>query len=476
MCHCCTHGAARGICSAIQMPEPRGPLVTLRSATARIAIALFLAQLASAGIALLVIRNATDRLLSSESRDFAEEMQLDLRDAYTQGGSGALRAAIAQRVSTTGAHDAVIGLRSGDGTMLAGNVEPWPRAIERKQDWQVVPLLRKGEDAVVEAGVMVVHLPDHSVLVSGDALEEEQRVRAAGEQALVYALLLGAMLSIIGTFFLARYIGRKVQKIATVADQVADGNLTGRIDSDGSGDAFDKLGDAFNHMLGRVENLVSELRLVTDSLSHDLRSPVARVKATLESALASTKDEKTQLAIGSALDETDRLNNMLAMALQISRAEAGLGRDQFSSFPANGFIEDLAEVYGPLAEERGMAIHAECGPDFDLFAHRQLLTQSVANLIDNALKYADGSDRIDLSVGHSGGHVAITVADKGPGISLDRHEEALKRFGRLDASRHAAGAGLGLSLVSTVAHLHGGRLVLEDNGPGLKATLLIASQ
>lgn len=453
------------------MPERRRLSVVLRSATARIAIALFLAQLASVGIALLVIRNATDRLLASESRDFAEEMQLDLRDAFAQGGSSGLKAAISQRVSAAGAHDAVIGLRASDGTMLAGNVQAWPQAIERQNGWHVVTILRSGDDAPVEAGIMVARLPDKSVLVSGDALEEEQRVRAAGEQALVLGSLFGVLLSIVGTFFLARYIGGKVQKIATVADQVADGNLTGRISSDGSGDAFDRLGDAFNHMLGRVENLVSELRLVTDSLAHDLRSPVARVKATLESALSTVREEKAQLAIGLAVEETDRLNNMLAMALQISRAEAGLGRDQFSRFSAQDFVEDLAEVYGPLAEERDIAIRTHATEDFELFAHRQLLNQSVANLIDNALKYADGADRIDLSVEQNDGQVAITVADNGPGITPDRHEEAIKRFGRLDAARHAAGAGLGLSLVSTVAHLHGGHLMLDDNGPGLKAIL-----
>lgn len=453
------------------MAEGRNLSVRLRSTTARIAIALLAVQLASVGTALMVIRNATDASLASESRDFVREMQLDLQDAFRAGGYPALQSAVAQRVSNMGGHDAAIGLRDAKGRILAGNLQPWPASIEKRQDWHVVHLQREGDEVPVEMGISIWRLPDKSVLVSGDALEEEQRIKAAGERALVLASLVGIALSLFGSYFLARYIGRKVQRIASVADQVAEGNLAQRIASDGSDDAFDRLGHAFNHMLARVEALVSELRLVTDSLAHDLRSPVARVKAALENMLPLVKDDATQAAVGSAIDEADRLNNMLATALQISRAEAGLGRDQFSLFAANSFIEDLAEVYGPLAEDRGFAIHVAEGDDFELFAHRQLLTQSVANLIDNALKYAAGADRIDLSARDLGDHVEIAVTDNGPGIDPDRREEAIKRFGRLDSARNSAGAGLGLSLVSTVAHLHGGELVLGDNGPGLKAIL-----
>mgnify|MGYP001601693694 CR=1 FL=1 len=169
------------------MAEGRSLSVRLRSTTARIAIALLAVQLASVGTALLVIRNATDASLASESRDFVREMQLDLQDAFREGGYPVLQSAIAQRVNKLGGHDAAIGLRDAKGRILAGNLQSWPASIEKRDDWHVVHLQRKGDEVPVEMGISVWRLPDRSVLVSGDALEEEQRIKAAGERALVLA-------------------------------------------------------------------------------------------------------------------------------------------------------------------------------------------------------------------------------------------------------------------------------------------------
>jgi signal transduction histidine kinase len=222
-------------------------------------------------------------------------------------------------------------------------------------------------------------------------------------------------------------------------------------------------------MFGRIEALVSELRVVTDSLAHDLRSPLTRLSATVERAMRETDDEAAIAALERVGYEAETLLAMLSTALQISRAEAGIGRDRFVDTDIGQMIEDLAEVYGPLAEERGFALTTHGGAR--AVVHRELVGQALANLVDNAMKYGRPGGAILLSVERSADAVTLTVDDDGPGIPEDQRAEALRRFGRLDPARSAGGAGLGLALAAAVARLHGGTIELGDNAPGLSVRL-----
>ena len=445
----------------------------LRSTTTRIAAALLLVQLVGVGVTLVILQNATERSIKNDSRDFVRELQTDLIETYNDDGEDGLVKAIVRRVRIMGSHDAVIGLVSSNNRLLSGNVANWPSGLAATPDWKVISLRRIGEKAPILTNVTITQLPNRSLLLTGNTLAEDQKLRASARQAFLYASLLGLILAAIGSFVLATYIGGKVSKITDVADQVARGKLDRRIILDASDDAFDRLGHAINNMLVRVETLVNELRFVTDSLAHDLRSPVARMKATIERAILGTRDSVALQALSFAADETDSLNRMLTTAIQIGRAEAGLGRDQFQTFQIADMLDDMAEMYGPLAEENGFQMTCDIPVQICIQAHRELLGQAIANLIDNALKYAKGANVIILSAKMVGNIVAVAVADNGPGIAEERRDEALQRYGRLDLARQEAGAGLGLSLVATVAHLHDGTLQLEDNSPGLKAVLLL---
>jgi signal transduction histidine kinase len=219
--------------------------------------------------------------------------------------------------------------------------------------------------------------------------------------------------------------------------------------------------------------------MVTDSMAHDLRSPVSRMKARLEQGLGRTNDAGAQAAMADAIEEADSLNRLLDTALEISRAEAGIGRDQFTRFALHPTFEDMAEVYGPLAEDRGFAIAVDSSPGLDIFAHRELLVRALSNLVDNALKYAAGGSTIRIGARQFDSNtIELTVGDDGPGLTEEQMAEATRRFVRLDPARGGTGAGLGLSLVETIAHLHGGTMHLESNPPqGLlvRLTLPIAA-
>ena len=413
----------------------------------------------------------TQRALSSEAQNFVAELRQDLTDEYKDGGVRGASAAIAERVQTKSHRDSVVALRAPNGKVIAGNLIDWPPTVGNHESWRLISLFRAGSNKPELIGLTTSALPDGYQLLSGQVMEDEARLRQTSEEAFVAALLFGLVLSSLGALVFARFIGRRVAMIADATDRVSGGDLSHRIALDESGDEFDRLSHGINAMLVRIEGLVGELRLVTDSLAHDLQSPVSRLKATVERAITATHDTKALEALGTVSEEADRLQSMLTTALQISRAEAGLGRDQFKEFQAEALLVDLAEVYGPIAEDQGFAIEVVVPRSVKVIGHRELLGQAIANLIDNALKYAVGGNLIALQLEQADDRVIISVADNGTGIPVDQREDALRRFGRLDAARQAGGAGLGLSLVSTVAHLHGGQLTLEDAVPGLIAML-----
>jgi signal transduction histidine kinase len=223
-------------------------------------------------------------------------------------------------------------------------------------------------------------------------------------------------------------------------------------------------------MLGRIEHLVEQLRFVTDALAHDLRSPLMRIQAGIEKAARECDDEAARDAFSSVSAEIDGMMRLISGTLEISRTEAGIGRENFSHFHLDDLIRDLCEMYQPLVEERGFEIDAKRNGELLFFGNRELLGQAVSNLIDNALKYGSCC-RIEMGADAVNSEYRLWVADNGPGIPENSREDAMKKYGRLEGARTLEGSGLGLALVRAVARLHGGDLSLEDNRPGLRAVM-----
>jgi signal transduction histidine kinase len=388
---------------------------------------------------------------------------------------------IASRLAPPGARDAVILLIDEQSHRLAGNIAHWPPTIDyttdRDNEWQLLSLYRVGLTQPEQMGLIATQLPDGAHLLVGHVVESDLRMRRLTSEAMVAALLLAVPLALLGAIVATRVVTARVERIAETAREVGRGDLSRRvaIEGRGSGDAFAGLASAINRMLARIEALVGELRVVTDSLAHDLRSPLTRLRATIERAMRETDDEVALGALERVGAEAETLLAMLSTALQISRAEAGIGRDRFVQTDLGRLIQDLAEVYGPLAEEQGFVLTAEGEAHGEV--HRELIGQALANLVDNAMKYGGSArregDMIRISVASDGETVALVVDDNGPGIPAERREEALHRFGRLDPARQASGAGLGLSLAAAVARLHEGTLTLADNTPGLSVRLTL---
>jgi signal transduction histidine kinase len=354
-----------------------------------------------------------------------------------------------------------------------GNMASLPRSPEPLHDGFRNGLLRfQGETTPEQAALQVYRLPGGQWLISGRTVGDSFALRETIERSLLIALAMAVLLGVACGAILAQYVGQRIGSIVAVTSRITARDLSRRVPLSNNGDAFDRLGHRINEMLDRITALMDELRMVTDSLAHDLRSPVGRLRAAAHAAAETSDPADRDQHLTNVIRQADSLTRMLATALEISRSEAMTGRAQFAWFDVGELTSELCEMYEPVVEEAGARLDIE-RPEggLPLFGHRQLIAQAVSNLVENAIRYGAQGGDIRLLAGRKGRQLTITVADRGPGIPADRRMEALRRFGRLDSSRSDAGAGLGLALVKSIAHLHGGELVLDDNAPGLIARL-----
>lgn len=436
------------------------------STIVRLTLMLVLAQVAALALGLTAIHRFTSATILSDARTAAEVARDDLIDDYRQLGLPGLIEAIDYRLKARDDRNFIVLLKAPDGKRLAGNLREWPATVADTAHWRQRSLTREGATAAEPMGVVTARLPGGYALLTGETLEAQRQLAEASETAFFYALAVGLLIAALMAAVVAWILARRIDVFSRAANAFVGGKLDTRVERDETGDAFDRLALSINAMFGRIAGLVRELRMVTDSMAHDLRSPVSRMKARLEQALGRTKDAEAQAAIAGAIEEADSLHRLLDTALEISRAEAGIGRDQFTRFALRPMLDDMAEVYGPLAEDRGFAIAVDAPAQLEIFAHRELLVRALSNLVDNALKYAAGGSTVRIGAHPMDGTtIDLTVGDDGPGLTSEQMAEAAQRFVRLDPARGGTGAGLGLSLVETIAHLHGGTMRLESHSP-----------
>lgn len=382
-------------------------------------------------------------------------------------GIAGLTAYIKERISTEYSDDIAVVLTAPDGKILAGNMSHWPSHLLGDADWSTGLVRVKGSKYDQHMGILITHLDGGYRLLTGTAVISEDRLIMVYVHMVTLSAIIAIITSLLITAIAAWMIGRQLSGIVDVATKVANGDFSARLRLNGSGDSFDDLMRWINRTMNRLDSTVGELRLIGSGLTHDLRSPITRLRVTLERALSEVEDPKALEAMNKMMAETDALQAMLAMALQISNAEAGANRDRFKVTDVASLLNDLMEIYGPLVEERGFTISVDAPVGMEKLLHRELLGQALSNLIENALKYADGGRKITLSAMRQGDNIVIAVSDNGIGIPEHRRDDARRRYGRLDTARQLPGAGLGLSLVEAVARLHGGEMALTDNAPGL---------
>lgn len=439
--------------------------------TLRIALlAGLLALLSNLAVIGFIYGRTHDQAVASIHRQVVEQSKV-LTDVYRTGGKAALDEAIDDTLAYADPQTAVA-LLDAQGRQLEGNLAQAPSIQSFQEGYRNAVIRLRGQPSPHQAEIVLSRLPSGQWLVSGRLVGEGLAFRATLERSLLLALIVAGLLGLLCGVILAHYVARRIGNIAAVANRISARDLSQRVPLSGSGDSFDRLGMQINAMLDRISNLMEELRLLTDSLAHDLRSPVGRLRSAAHGAAEATDPAEQEELLGSVVRNADALMRILTTILEIGRSEALTGRNQFAWFDVGELAAELTEMYDPLADEGGASLRYE-RPDrpVPLFGHRQLLAQALSNLIENAIRYGSSGGEIDVRVHPGEKLIRIEVADRGPGIPVGRREEALRRFGRLDSSRSDEGAGLGLALAESIARLHEGKLRLHDNRPGLLTTL-----
>ena len=277
-----------------------------------------------------------------------------------------------------------------------------------------------------------------------------------------------------------RRVLKRIDAMSETTRTIMDGDFTGRLPIAGTGDELDRLASNLNAMLERIEALMYGLKEVSDNIAHDLKTPLTRLRNRCEEALRLAEDESQyRQALESTIEESDALIRTFNALLMIARAESGQARDGMSDFDAAEIARGVGELYEPLADDKGIHLKVVAPVAAPVHGNRELISQALANLVDNAIKYGAspaagvngaGSEIVVRAMGE-GDRILLTVADGGRGIPAADRSRVVERFVRLEQSRSLPGSGLGLSLASAVARLHGGELKLEDNQPGLRTVI-----
>lgn len=452
------------------MPNaPRAPR-RFRLSTSRLS-ALFVVIFA-AGIAVVLtsVYILTARVLDHEVDVVIQAEVNGLIDDYHRGGLPQLIETLHLRAGNWGRTGAVYLLVDPTGQRIAGNIAGWPRQIDANSSWIEFEIDASEHGGVVAHPVraQVFRLPGGLTLLVGTDILERKRLASRLRSAMYWGTGLCLTLSVLVTYLYSQRVRRRIAAVASTCDTIMSGELSERLDVEGTHDEFDELAATVNRMLERIEQQTSLLRTTFDSAAHDLRAPLYRARVRIEEALQHP-DVPTgpREVMESTLEELERVQRTLGTLLQIAQADAHARELALEDVDLGALAREIVDLYQPEAATRGHTLVRSGIDHVVLRGNQQLLAQALVNLVENALKYVHDGGRVEVGVTVAGDEITLSVADNGPGVPPAERQRILEPFIRLERDRRATGSGLGLSLVAAVMRLHRAQVELLDNHPGL---------
>jgi signal transduction histidine kinase len=436
------------------------------SAAYRIAFINFAAY--SLGLALLgVIVFAAMHIAFSRQLDATVSAEArSLQDEYSRGGDAELAKEIAEREAPSSSTTMLYAVFAPDGRRLYGSLLTSRPKVGLRPIRFYDP--QEGPD---EARAISIDLSARErlvVAIDDDWLDEiEKLIVVIFSLAFAGSIVVGFG----GALVLGSYLQRRIQSISSSAEAIVLGDIRRRMPVGPHGDEFDQLASTLNRMLDQIEGLLENLRQVSTDIAHDLRTPLARLRNSLERGMIGSGEP--QELVADAIGQLDQVLSLFAAILRVAEVESGETKRFFGPVDLSAMLTDLAESYAPAFEDNGRTLLWSIEPDLRVDGDRELLAQAMINLLENAQRHTPCDAIVRMSATSGGAMVFMQIADNGPGVPKGDLERVTKRFARLEASRNTPGHGLGLSLVAAVAKLHGGRLELRQLAQGLSATIQI---
>lgn len=440
----------------------------LRSFSARLALIYALIFCISVAVLLTLTHWAAIRRPSGmiEQEILAESS--GAAGLYALDGRAAVIRMLEGRASEIAERKAYHVLIDSSGDILTTNLPSIPRHLT---GWRRVEadLFSDGEEDDHMALMYGRRLPDGAVLAVGRDVEKIDDLRRGLARVGVSMLGMTIVLALVGGLLMSRAIGRRLESVNAAARRVIDGDLSERVPVRGTGDDFDQLAETLNLMLARIERLVESVHRVSDSIAHELRTPLARLRANLED-LAVTYPSGAPAAealLEQASQESARLQSVFDALLRIARIEVGRHQRDDVAFDLAKLLADAVEFYGPEAQDRDIALPTAIDGALRIVADRDLIFQAISNLLDNAIKYAPTGGIVQIRAGRHGAMLRLVIEDNGPGVDPQYLPRLTERFFRAP-NNGQPGTGLGLALVAAVARVHGSDLAFETSAAGFR--------
>jgi signal transduction histidine kinase len=415
------------------------------------------------------VRSRSDRAITAE---FTE-----LRAAYEERGRGGLIKLVRERTTDNAFAGRVYVLIDPSSAVLAGNLAEWPPTAIAPSGWTEfrAPRSPPGSGSPLVRG-MTYKFPSGDRLLVGRDISDLDSFTGQIEKAVISVVSLIVVLAGVCTILVTRRtVGRIEQIIATSRAIMATG-LDKRIPLRGSHDEWDRVAENLNLMLERIETLMGEIKQVSDNLAHDLRTPLTRMRGRLEKAYHGQRfDQDANALIGDTIADLDAVLRIFTSITRIAQIETQVRKEAFRTVNLVEIAREVVELYDAAAEQRGTCLTMTGDGEVLATGDRDLIFDAIANLVDNAIKHGRAAGRVIVASETVNGSPVVSISDDGPGIPADQHEQVFKRFYRLEQSRYTPGNGLGLSLVAAVARLHGARIEMLDNAPGLTFKLWFAA-
>jgi signal transduction histidine kinase len=425
---------------------------------------------------LFLVEQSVSQYASEVANDGIAAEVAVLRDESRSTGIAETIRSVARRENAAREHQLRYLLVDRRGSYLAGSL---PASMARL-GWHTIALPNRSSDddegaTTLSLSALGARLDDGSILVvASDRSDLEELRWGLGTSSAAFGALITA-LALIGGFAVGSVFLRRLDRVNRSVERIMEGSLTERLPTIGMSSEFDHLSTNLNRMLARIEALMEGVRNVATDIAHDLRTPLTRLRQRLEKIRDSSVGSATEAEIQAALTQLDDILGVFRALLRISTLEAGTGRQRIVDVDLSDLVTRVADAYRAVAEDAGHVLSAAIAPDMSGRADPEMLTQAVTNLIDNAIIHTPSGCHVSVELYRRADGIVIAVADDGPGVAENERSRVLERFYRTDSSRGTPGAGLGLALVSAVAHIHDGDLTLTDNRPGLRAELRLAN-
>ena len=416
------------------------------------------------------VRSRSDRLITTEAAS--------LRDVYERSGRDGLAGLIRQRIADKGFADHVYILADSSLAVLAGNLGQWPPAAVASTGWAEF----RTEEALPNAAGrplvrgMLDTFPGGDRLLVGRDISDLDSFTAQIKRAVISGVALIFALAAVASVLVTRRTVGRIEQINATSRAIMASGLDKRIPLRGTNDEWDRVAENLNLMLDRIEALMGDVKQVSDNVAHDLRTPLTRMRGRLEKAFHGRRNgEDDQALIGDTIADLDAVLRIFSSIARIAHIETKVRTGAFRTVNLAEIAGEVVELYDAAAEQDGTRLATVGDSQVLVTGDRDLIFDAIANLVDNAIKHGRAGGHVVVASENVNGSPVISISDDGPGIPAEQYERVFKRFYRLEQSRYTPGNGLGLSLVAAVAHLHGARIEMLDNSPGLKLKLWFAA-